>query len=272
MGHRRRADLSLHSLLLEDAEGYVAPHIAVKVQSDGVEPDHVVKQLGQEVVGLDLSGKRIVRQSQALHELSGYLLPRRLGIGDGMSVVAAHGPVELAEVFGILNLVELSPPTMYEDGHLLAQSGRRGRLSVCSRQQRRGPGRLGDFGYPLNERPCLRKPFVLDAAPEHEGVREVVDVLRGAAEVYPLAHVLQRAAYELLLQIVLHRLDVVVGSPLDLFYSQGGFFVEILHQGLQVRDFALAQRTHAFDLGPPGHRHEPLDFDVNAMFDECPLR
>lgn len=54
--HGRGADLAGHGLLLEIAEGDVAPDVAVEVDEDGVEAGDRIEQLGDVVVRLDLSG------------------------------------------------------------------------------------------------------------------------------------------------------------------------------------------------------------------------
>src|SRR5690606_2226116 len=80
--HGGGADLAGHGLLLEVAEGDVAPHVAVEVDQDGVEAGDGVEQLGDVVVRLDLGGVGVPGQAQILlDEFAGVGFPVHLRIG-----------------------------------------------------------------------------------------------------------------------------------------------------------------------------------------------
>ena len=134
-----------------------------------------------------------------------------------MGVVVAHGPVDLAQ--------QLPPP-------------RPARAGACRRWTTLAislPRVVGEAGWPwvrasMGRSACWwarsriaaisvvhqRQQHLPPALAQHQGVGQVVDVLGGAGEVDEFADRLQLGvAGDLLLEEVLHRLDVVVGGALD---------------------------------------------------------
>ena len=77
---------------------------------------------------------------------------------------------------------------------------------------------------------------------DHQAVGRVVDVLRGAAEVYPLIYRLEsRALCESFLEEVLDGFDVMVGCRFKLFDSRRRPGIEVVGNGLDVRLVFCAQ-------------------------------
>src|SRR5690606_33854375 len=87
-----------------------------------------------------------------------------------------------------------------------------------------------------------RQQAVVETVPQHQGVAQVVDVFGGAGEVYKLGDVMQLfKRSNLLLDEVLHCLDVVVGGPLDGLDGFGIFQAEVGNQLIKGVPGAAAQ-------------------------------
>src|SRR5690606_21380259 len=74
---------------------------------------------------------------------------------------------------------------------------------------------------------------------EHQGVGQVVDILRGAGKVHELGYLLQHrelrlAGGELFLDQVFNGFDVVIGGALDRFDAAGVFFAKAADQLIEV--------------------------------------
>src|ERR1700687_3600251 len=95
--HNRRADFALHRALTEVAKRDIPPHVAREAEQDGVDADHQVEQLGDEIVALDLGGERVPDQAHRFDETARALDPVGLRNGGLMSIEVADRAVELAE-------------------------------------------------------------------------------------------------------------------------------------------------------------------------------
>src|SRR5690554_2914128 len=138
--HGRGANFTGYGLLLEVAQGDIAPHVPVEVDQNGIETGHRIEQLGDVVVGLDLGGVGVEGQPQAVFdEAAGVGLPVNLGVGGQVGVVVAHRAVDLAQQRHALHLGNLPLQAVHHVGHLLAQSGGGGGLAV-------GTGEHGNIG------------------------------------------------------------------------------------------------------------------------------
>mmetsp|Transcript_18532 Transcript_18532/g.52049 ORF Transcript_18532/g.52049 Transcript_18532/m.52049 type:complete len:287 (+) Transcript_18532:265-1125(+) len=118
MGHCGGAHLASDCLLLEVAEGNVAPDVAVKVNEDVVEPDDSMVQLRDVVVGLDLGDVGVEGEAQRIHKLLCYLLPVHLGVCGQVRVVVANGTCHLAEERHLSSQVPLPLQPRGKNSHL----------------------------------------------------------------------------------------------------------------------------------------------------------
>ena len=115
MRHGRGAHLMTVGSLPEVPQGDVGPHITGKVNRDGVEAQQDVKQLCHVVVRFDLCGQRIPGEPQTLDKVTRNLLPGRLGVRDGVGVVATHGAIALAQIGRVCQVLQLPLPAIHED-------------------------------------------------------------------------------------------------------------------------------------------------------------
>ena len=269
--HGRGADFAGHGLLLEVTEGDVAPDVAVEVDQDGVEAGDGVEQLGDVVVRLDLGGVGVPAQAQVtFDELAGVGFPVDARVGRQVRVVVAHGAVDLAQQRYSRDLSDLALQAVDDVGQFLAQGGRRGRLAVGARQHRH----VSELHRQLTDGVCQllhqRQQHVVTAFAQHQGVGQVVDVLAGAGEVNELADLVQFWQLGgLLLEQVLHGLDVVVGGALDFLDALGMLDGKVLGQlveqgvgfGGEGRDFR--------DAFVGSQALQPAHFDQYAATDQA---
>jgi hypothetical protein len=98
-------------------------------------------------------------------------------------------------------------------GHFLAQRGRRSRLAVRAGEHGQICQRDGEFFQPGFQLQDCRQHDFASRGFQHQRMRQVVDVFRGAGEVDEFAHPHHfRVAGQLVLQEVFDRLDVVIGG------------------------------------------------------------
>ena len=187
-----------------------------------------------------------------------------------MRVVVAHRAVELGHHCDIGDARAGADQARRDVGHLLAQRGRRRRLAVGARQQRqfgqivrKGAKTFDDAIEPRQEN--LRPRII-----EHQRVRGVVDVFRGATEVDELgdAHHLG-IVLETFLEPVFDSLDVVVRRRLDLLHLVGIRYGETGNHQVEFGDGVAGERRHFGDLGRGGQRLEPFDLDADTVADQA---
>src|SRR5690606_9828183 len=105
---------------------------------------------------------------------------------------------------------------------------------------------------------------------KHQRVGEVVDVLGGAGEVHEFAEGGQFGYFgQAFLDVVLHRLDVVVGGALDLFHTLGGGHVELVGDLAQQVGGIGADQRYFTDLAGFHQRFQPADFHHDAVTDQA---
>ncbi|MNQ88441.1 hypothetical protein D3C85_1037010 [compost metagenome] len=185
-----------------------------------------------------------------------------------MGVVVTHRAIHLAEQFHALDALDGARQAGGHVGHFLAQRGRAGRLAVRARQHRLGG--IGACQFHQAGLHALERghQHAVTGALEHHAVRGVVDVFRGAGEMDELARGLQLGvALDLLLEPVLHGLDVVVGHSLDVLDAGGVGFGEVLHQRLQLRLGIGRELRHVGQAGL-GQGDQPVDLDLHAVAHE----
>jgi len=126
------------------------------------------------------------------------------------------------------------------------------------------------FAHARDQRVQARQQIAGDAILQHQGVRDVVDVLGGAAEVDELADAHDFGiAGELFLEPVFHRLDVMIGARFDGLDGFGVGDRELRDQRIQFGDGGRRERRAFGDGGRGGERLEPFDFDLDAIFDQA---
>ncbi len=180
--HGRGADLALDGLLPEIAHGNVGPHVAVKIEQDVVPPRHGVKQLGHVVVRFDLRGQRILRQSQFVFDHAPrQCRPVHVRVGREVCIVVADGAIHLALDHHGADAFGLPAQAPDKDGKLLANRGRRRGLPMRARQHGNRTVCLCHSLKGIRDG-VLAGRQGHDTILEHEGVRQVVDVLRGAGK------------------------------------------------------------------------------------------
>ena len=223
-------------------------------------------------MGLDLYGDRIESQPEAvLDEVPGDGLPRHIGIHDEVGVVVAHRPVELAEIFTVKDLVELAPPAGDEHGEFLAHCGGRGGLPVGVAEHRDVRRFAGEGGRDGDQVLAPGQPLLLDPVPEHEGVGKVVDVFGSTTEMDRFGDVLHGGPGNGFPYVVLHRLNVMAGLPLDFLDPLGLRVGEIQDQRPQETGLFLGKGAHVPDLGPLRHGDQPFDLHVQPVLDQRPF-
>ena len=164
-----------------------------------------------------------------------------------MRGVGAGRAVDLAEVLVGRDPPRLAAQPVREDGDLLAERGGGGGLAVGAREHRHLGGILGE-GVQIRDHVLQGgQPHLLDRALDHQGVGEVVDVLAGAVDVHHLGEGLERGAGQAALDVVLDRLDVVDGLPLDLGVLGDAVGAEVLRDRAQQRPLVIGQGAQTGD-------------------------
>ncbi len=124
--------------------------------------------------------------------------------------------------------------------------------------------------------PQLRDHFVqarqhhrIAALAQHQRIGQVVDVLAGAGEVHELQRRRQRGvALQPLLDVVLYRLDVVVGRALDLLDPRGIGRRKAFRKRAQSRGIRGGERRQLRDRRLGRKRQQPFDLHVHARVDQ----
>ena len=271
--HGRAADLAFLELLLEVAERHVHPDVAAGVEQHRVGAGDGVVQLGHRIVRLDLDGVGIERQAERLDELPGERLPVEIRIGGAMRVVVAHRAVELGQQFDPGDAAARAQQARGDVGHLLAERGRTGRLAVGARKH----GRIGEV---VRQFAQSRDDFVEGWQQhagtrfgQHQRMRRVVDVFRGAGEVDELRDLHHFGVVaESLLEPVLHRLDVMVRARLDRLDLVGIDHREVGNHFGQLVAGRRRERRDFLQAGRLRQCLQPGDLDADAVADQPVLR
>ncbi len=246
--HGRGADLAGHGLLLEVAEGDVAPDVPVEVDQDGVEAGDGIEQLGDVVMRLDLGGVGIQSQAEVVFDEGTRIgFPIDVRVGGQVSVVVAHGAVDLAQRADGGDLLDLALQAIDHVGQFLAQTGGGGGLTVGPRQHGHVGEAMGQHADLAGDLAHQWQQHLVTAFAQHQGVGQVVDVLGGAGEVDEFAHRSQfRQVGDLFLEQVLDGLDVVIGGALDVLDALGLLDAEL---GGQLVQQGIGLGGEGCDLG-----------------------
>jgi len=100
----------------------------------------------------------------------------------------------------------------------------------------------GQIGQRVDEGVDGGQQDIVPGAAKHQGIGEVVNVLGGAGKVDELTDRGEFLVFgHLLLDVIFHRLDVVIGHRFDGFDAPGGGFVESRGNGGQPAGGAVAE-------------------------------
>ena len=214
---------------------------------DPVEASNVGVELGLPVVRFDLGGERIPAQTERFDEGPRVGGPVCLGQGRHVRTVGAGGAVDLTEVFGVADPLELAGQTPRKHRHFLTQGCRGGGLSMGAGEHRLVPLLAGQNRNVVDKATGRREPDLLDSILDGEGIREVVDVLRRAENMNDIG------VLYALTQVVLDSLHVVAGFRLDLAELLGidldaSHLVPLLGRELTGQDPRVDKVNEPFDF------------------------
>jgi hypothetical protein len=183
-----------------------------------------------------------------------------------MGVVVAHRAVELGDERYGRNPAAGAHQTRGDVGHFLAQGGGSRRLAVGTGQHWQ-VGQLMRQVAQANDHPVkFGKKAASDSVLQHQRMRHIVDVFRGAAEMYELADAHHFGiARQTILQPVFHGFHVMIGAGLD---GLDGFRVgnrETGNDTVQFGDRGAREHRAFADFCRLRERLEPLDFDANPV-------
>jgi hypothetical protein len=232
---------------------------------DAVETRDVGIEFGLPVVAFDLGGQRVPGQAEAFDEALCDLLPVGARNGGNVGGVGAGGAVDLAEVFGPGNPVQLPAKPVRNDGQFLAQGGGRGGLAVGAGEHRHGAVVLGHGADLGNQGAGRGQPHVLHGPLDAQGVGEVVDVFGGAAEVHHGGQVIDPDARQAAADVVLDGLDVVHRDRLDLGQFGDGAGVELRDDCAQLLLLFRRERAGPGQDAVAGQMDQPLNLHRHAV-------
>ena len=125
---------------------------------------------------------------------------------------------------------------------------------------------LGQFGNHAIQR---RQHDLLTRALAHEGMRQVVDVFRGASKVDELADLGNLGiALGLVLDPVLQRFNIMVGRGFDALHSGSIGFGEVVDQTIQLGNGGRRERRNFSEMRFSGQRLEPFDLDPQTSVNQ----
>ena len=186
-----------------------------------------------------------------------------------MRVVVADRAVDLAQQFDVADGDVAAAQAIGDIGQFLADRGGRGGLAVGARQHRQLGMRVRQVGQARDQLFQRGQQDGIARTLEHQGVRQVVDVFRGAGEVDELGHRRDLGTgLRLFLEEILDRLDVVIGGRLDRLDALGIGHRKGVGDAVEQRDGVGGKRRHFGDVGFGRQRLQPLDFDDDAVSDQ----
>jgi len=224
-------------------------------------------------VRFDLGGQWVPGQAQALNEGTGNHRPVSAWNCGNVCTERSGCAVELAQVFGARNAAQLAVEAVREHREFLTNGGWRCWLAVRAGQHWDGLVFARHALDLLNQSRCGWQPYLLDGALHHEGVGQVVDVFRRAAEVHELGHRRQVGVSaqhlwcrcDATLDVVLNCLDVVYGYALDFAELCDSFATKVRDDLAQVRLFCVGEGRGSRHNLAVGEGNEPLNFNVDAF-------
>ncbi len=267
--HGGRTDLAFFEALLEVTQGDVAPNVTVEVQQNGVGAGNRVKQGSHPVMRFDLNGVDVLRQAQTIQHLLAEGWPVNFGVSREVRIVVTGCTVQFSQR---LNSGDGANGVLQAGGHvgeLFAHGAGAGRLTVGAREQRLLGMQTGLGLDGITHFLQLGQDDLLASTRQHQGVRSVVDVFRGAGEVDELSRCGQLGVVgHFFFQPVFHGFHVVVGGALDGLDAGGIVFREVLHQALEHLA-GLGGESRQFRQTRVGQADQPGHFDLHAMPHKC---
>ena len=218
---------------------------------------------------LDLRGVGIPAQLLRSNELAAQFDPVDIGARAVEGVVVADRAIPFGE-----DLHRFEPPSRAlqartDVGHLLAEGGGACTLAVGAREHRQLGMRSRQRAQRRQQRVELRQQYLHAGLLQQPRIAQVVDVLRGAAEMHQLQRRAGRAGSgQLVTHEVLHCLDVVIDALIDDLDRFGGVGPRVARQA----GIALEHRWRqcAGEQAQPWCREllEPQRLDTDAFADQ----
>ena len=205
-------------LLLEVIHRDIHPEVTIKVDDDGVDTTHGIKDGCKPVVIGNLSSILFTLKTKLLtHKLIAELLPVVLRIGDMMSIVVASSTTELGSDGCFLQGTQLLLKAIDIDHHLLTETCRRCGLSMSLGQHGHVTPLFGIvvklFDQLLDEGIINVGKCFLDT----KGYGSIVNILRGKSEMDELFGLSGEATQRIttLLDEILNSLHIMVSDTLN---------------------------------------------------------
>ena len=221
MRHCTWAYLAGLNLLLEELHWYVLPEVAVHIYNNGVYAAHSIEERCKIIVVRNLCSILLTLQAKFIaHELISESLPVDCRISNIVCIEITGRSTELCRDCTRFQGSQLSLEAIYKHHNLFTQTGRRCRLTVCTRQHWNLFPSLGILlehcNHLLYQRIVHLLQRILDAARN----RGVVYILWSKAEMYELLITVKATnLIKTLLDKVLYSLHIVVGYFLDILYA-----------------------------------------------------
>mmetsp|Transcript_56686 Transcript_56686/g.165875 ORF Transcript_56686/g.165875 Transcript_56686/m.165875 type:complete len:340 (+) Transcript_56686:530-1549(+) len=268
--HGTGPNFSSHDLLLEVLHGDIHPHVPAQVNKDGVDPFHRIEDGAHVVVVLDLCGVLLPSETKVrLAECICEGPPIDVWVCHQVCVHVPSGTSKLAAVWHLAQECKLPFHALDEYLELFGKVRRRGGLAVSLGQHWEVP-LCQSLLQRRHELLHTRDVALLKGFLQEQWGRGVVDVLAGESKVHVLLVRLQAQRVELLLDEVLHSLDIMIGDLLCGLDFGGISNAHISSHSTQLRSRI---RWEVFTGWQPLHQcDEIFNLDVHSIPDEAILR
>ena len=178
MRHCRRTNLACFDFLFEILHRNVSPDVAAEVDEDSIDSLEAIEDSRKIIVVFNLScNLRTVEVQHIAHEIVSKIYPVDFWECNVVSVEVTRSTAKFRRTRNSLKLFDLFVQTFNEYHNFLAESGRRGGLSVSARQHR--------HINPLHSQPFQRIDYLIEqrvvnivsCISQRVGCSRVVDVL-----------------------------------------------------------------------------------------------
>ena len=245
--------------------------------SNASEARNIAVELTLPVMRLNLSRQRVPRQTEALHKILRKKRPGNLGQRNAVSSPSSSGSVHLAQVFRVFNSRQLAREAIGENRQFFTHSDRSCRLTVGAREHGNIRTILSQFKKSRIQCLCTRQPYLANGSLNIEGIREVIDVLRGCKNMdqrtkrgkYSVRSENIASCLEAMINVVLDCLHIVAGFGFDLSEFGNGIRVEILRKCTQIIQFRIRDFGCVSNDAPSQQLNHPLNLDKNSGSIEC---
>ena len=186
-----------------------------------------------------------------------------------MGIVVADRTVDLAEQGNFRDLFFLALQSCDDIRHLLADGRWRSRLSMGTREHRKGGVLMRHCTDCIDYLLQFGQKHTVAAVTQHECMAEVVDIFRGTGEMDEFIDGLELGSSgDFLLEKIFDRLDVVIGGALDLFYAFCVTGSEVADDLFQLLVRLRAEGRNFDDLRIGSKCLEPADLDNHPVANE----